>query len=97
MQLYGFCTILVRLDSLTTNTKRDSDGGQLMKEWILDFVTKYPVVFLPLLLLVPFVLKRKYRRWQRATANANDLKSKVLVGFGLVVAIVIIGIWLSYN
>jgi uncharacterized membrane protein len=67
-----------------------------LKEQLLDFVTKNPLALIPLFVLVGIVMVLRYQRTKRRLSHVNDFKSRFMVGFGLVVAAVIIGLYLTY-
>jgi heme/copper-type cytochrome/quinol oxidase subunit 2 len=68
-----------------------------MKEQILDFLMKYPLAWIAILLLVPLAVKYHIRKFKRATRHANDAKSKSLLFVGLIAAAIILWAVLQYT
>jgi hypothetical protein len=57
---------------------------------VVDFVTKYPIVLIPLLFVGVYF---RYRRFQRRTEGAGDQRSKRLLVLGGAVTGIIIAFW----
>lgn len=68
-----------------------------MNEQILDFLLKYPVAWIAILLLAPLAVKRRIKRFKRATRHANDARSKSLLFVGLIAAAIILWAVMQYT
>ena len=65
-----------------------------MKDQIVDFIVKYPIVLIPIVILALFA---RYRRIKRRTGHINDPTSKLMLVVGFIVAFLIIAAWLLFS
>jgi hypothetical protein len=68
-----------------------------MQDKMIDFVMKYPIVLIPILLTLPFIYAIRYRRMKRRVGHLNDPKSKSMLVVGLIAAAIIIAAVLRYS
>jgi hypothetical protein len=65
-----------------------------VKDQIVNFVIKYPIVLIPIVVLVIFA---RFRRIKRRTGHINDPTSKLMLVVGFIVAFLIIAAWLLFS
>lgn len=70
---------------------------ELVKDQIIEFLIKYPIAWIAVLLLVPLAIRYRIRRFKRATSNANDARSITLLVVGFVGAVLILWLLVKYT
>lgn len=69
-----------------------------VKDQLLEFIQNYPFILVPIVLLLPFVYIRRYRRFKRRTEHLKGDESSTLVLFwGFLLAALILGGWLMFT